>query len=293
VLSRLSIRLKVLVAPLIVMLLCIVVSVASMWLLRSQGEAFRDIVGGAFDAATTTSRVSLAMAGIHSDVIRHIDLVRGRQDAEALAGLRDTLSKRFDAIEAMLQSIETNATSVDADLLHSVTEFLAIYRTLATRVTQAETLNPTLVSSLMAHYSQLHAYLRELATITIQAAKEKQQRTEAFVSRSVGLLVVAVLASLAAGLVATGLIGRAISSPLTQMTGVMSRLAQGEYEIRVPAMERRDEVGSMARAVEVFRVASQRLTSTRPSWRRWSIAWPMRATRPAKRAAPRARSSPT
>jgi len=43
------------------------------------------------------------------------------------------------------------------------------------------------------------------------------------------------------------------------MTGVMSRLAQGEYEIRVPAMERRDEVGSMARAVEVFRVASQRL----------------------------------
>jgi hypothetical protein len=50
----------------------------------------------------------------------------------------------------------------------------------------------------MAHYSQLDAYLRELATITIQAAKDKQQRTEAFVSRSVGLLL-AVVASLAAG----------------------------------------------------------------------------------------------
>jgi len=75
VLSRVSIKLKVLVAPLAVMLLFIGVSIGAISLLRSQGEAFRDVVGGAFDAATTTSRLSLTVAGIHSDIIRHVNLL--------------------------------------------------------------------------------------------------------------------------------------------------------------------------------------------------------------------------
>jgi hypothetical protein len=33
-------------------------------------------VGGAFDAATTTSRLTVTVAGIHSDVLRHLDLLR-------------------------------------------------------------------------------------------------------------------------------------------------------------------------------------------------------------------------
>jgi len=258
-LSRLSIKLKVLVAPLIVMLLCVAVSAWSIGLLRAQGAAFRDVVGGAFDTATTTSRASLAVAAIHSDVLRHIDLLGTGQDSAAMQELRERLPERFDAIEAMLQSIETNAYTVDADLLHATSEFLAIYRIVATRITQMETLNPTLVSSLLAHYSQLTRYLGELADISIRAAKDKQRRTETLVTRSVNLLLLAVLASLGAGLAVTWVIGRAISAPLTEITGVMSRLAQGAYDIRVPAMERRDEVGAMAQAVEVFRQASLRL----------------------------------
>src|SRR5437867_4948313 len=258
-LSRLSIKLKVHVAPLIVMLLCVAVSAWSIGLLRAQGAAFREVVGGAFDTATTTSRASLAVAAIHSDVLRHIDLLGTRQDSESMKELRERLPARFDAIEAMLQSIETNPQTIDADLLHATSEFLAICRIVATRVTQMQTLNPTLVSSLLAHYSQLTSYLGELADISIRAAKDKQRRTETLVARSVSLLLLAVLASLAAGLAVTWLIGRAISAPLTEMTGVMSRLAQGDYDIRVPAMQRRDGVVAMAQAVEVFRLASLRL----------------------------------
>jgi signal transduction histidine kinase/ActR/RegA family two-component response regulator len=259
--GRLPIRLQVLVAPLVVMLLCIGVAVGSVLLLRAQGEAFREVVGGAFDTASTASRVSLAVAGIHSDVIRHIDLVGAQQSKESLVELREQLPRRFDVVESMLHSIETNAGSVvDADRLHAIGELLAVYRVVATRVTQMQALNPTLVSSLVAHYSQLNSYLGELSAIATREAKRKQERTEAFVARSVSILMGVVAASLALGLLATWLIGRAISTPLTDMTRVMSRLAQGDYEISVPAMERRDEVGSMAQAVEVFRQASQRLS---------------------------------
>jgi signal transduction histidine kinase/ActR/RegA family two-component response regulator len=259
VLSRVSIKLKVLIAPLAVMLLFAGVSASAVWLLRSQGEAFREVVGSSFDAATTTSRMSLAVAGIHSDVLRHLDLLGAQQSAESLAELRERLGPRFDKVGAMLQSIEANTPAMDKDLLHDVADFLSIYRIVATRVTQTPVLNPTLVSTLMAHYSQLDAYLNRLGELTVVAAKDKQQRTEAFVERTVNVLLLGVAVTFALGLAATWLIGRAISRPLTEMTGVMSRLAQGEYDIHVPAMTRKDEVGSMACAVEVFRQASMRL----------------------------------
>ncbi|GEM_PF-4745574 len=259
VLSRVSINLKVLVAPLAVMLLFIGVSVGAISLLRSQGQAFRDVVGGAFDAATTTSRLALTIAGVHSDIIRHVNLLGTQQNTESLKELQQTLPARLDRAEAMLQSVEANAPSVDADLLHDVADFLSIYRVVATRVAKMDTLNPTLVSSLMAHYSQLDTYLNRLAELTIRAAKDRQQRTEVFVDRSVQLLLAVVVATFAIGLAATWWIGRAISKPLTEMTDVMSRLARGEFDITVPAMKRKDEVGEMAQAVEVFRQASMQL----------------------------------
>src|SRR2546423_303540 len=189
---RCCIKLKVLVAPLAVMLLFIGVSAVAVSLLRSQGEAFREVVGAAFDAATTTSRMSLAVASIHSDIIRHLDVIGTRQNTESLKDLRDTLARRFDRVEAMLQSIETNAPTVDRDLLHDTADFFAVYRIVATRVVQTTDTNPTLVSTLMAHYSQLDAYLGRMADQTIRAAKERQQRTEALVARTVAIITAVV-----------------------------------------------------------------------------------------------------
>jgi methyl-accepting chemotaxis protein len=49
------------------------------------------------------------------------------------------------------------------------------------------------------------------------------------------------------------LIARAISRPVTAMTGVMTRLAKGETDIALPKVSRLAEVGEMGRAVAVFK----------------------------------------
>ncbi len=60
-----------------------------------------------------------------------------------------------------------------------------------------------------------------------------------------GLLVLSVLLAITAI--------RGVTGPLTAITAVMNRLANGEHEVDIPATERQDEIGDMARAVEVFR----------------------------------------
>ena len=58
---------------------------------------------------------------------------------------------------------------------------------------------------------------------------------------------------LAVGLVAFFLLGTSIARPVNRMTGVMRRIAEGDYTLEVPYAKRRDEIGAMAMAVEVFR----------------------------------------
>src|SRR4029079_1787011 len=49
------------------------------------------------------------------------------------------------------------------------------------------------------------------------------------------------------------LIGRSISNALTSMVSAMTRLAGGDVRMAIPGLGRRDEIGEMAGAVEVFK----------------------------------------
>ncbi len=64
-----------------------------------------------------------------------------------------------------------------------------------------------------------------------------------------GLLGLTLLVAIAAVL----LTSRSIVDPVASMTGAMNRLAGGDKEIDVPGLERADEIGEMAQAVEVFK----------------------------------------
>jgi methyl-accepting chemotaxis protein len=46
---------------------------------------------------------------------------------------------------------------------------------------------------------------------------------------------------------------RSIVRPINQMTGAMGQLANNDLETEIPALEKKDEIGSMAKAVQVFK----------------------------------------
>ena len=70
----------------------------------------------------------------------------------------------------------------------------------------------------------------------------EQRRTMAIVSAA-GLIL---------GLAAALLIARSLSRPVVAMTDAMTRLAGGDRSVTVPGLDRRDEIGGMAKAVQVF-----------------------------------------
>jgi methyl-accepting chemotaxis protein len=82
-------------------------------------------------------------------------------------------------------------------------------------------------------------------------AAEKALETAQASSRMTYLTVSAIALAMAIGL--GWLIGRSITGPIKALTGTMRELAKGEIDIEVQFTDRKSEIGSMARAVEVFR----------------------------------------
>ncbi len=70
---------------------------------------------------------------------------------------------------------------------------------------------------------------------------------------AIGLALLAVVAF------AGWLFSRSITNPITRLTGTMQDLAQGNLDIEVKGATRADELGAMARAVEVFRENGQKV----------------------------------
>jgi methyl-accepting chemotaxis protein len=87
------------------------------------------------------------------------------------------------------------------------------------------------------------AGLADIATATA-AAMNKSRTT--MVGIGIGALVF--------GIIIAFLIARGIVKPVTGLTGGMKQLAEGNFDVRLPGLERKDEVGEMAQAVETFKI---------------------------------------
>lgn len=63
--------------------------------------------------------------------------------------------------------------------------------------------------------------------------------------------------ALIVGFLVAFLIGRGIIRPLSGLTSGMKELAEGNFDVVLPGLERKDEVGDMAQAVEGFKVKAE------------------------------------
>lgn len=84
----------------------------------------------------------------------------------------------------------------------------------------------------------------------VRLAGETEQSTRTLASV---IIVFAFLITLGALVVTTQMSTRLISQPIRSITQVMRQLASGDLSVKVGDLNRRDEIGAMAKAVEVFR----------------------------------------
>jgi len=82
---------------------------------------------------------------------------------------------------------------------------------------------------------------------------EQGEKTASAVQQTQQTVILTATGALVLGAILAWLIGASVSGPIRAMTDRMQSLAAGELDHAIPGGEQRDEIGRMARAVEVFR----------------------------------------
>ncbi|WP_440979559.1 methyl-accepting chemotaxis protein [Sphingomonas pseudosanguinis] len=103
--------------------------------------------------------------------------------------------------------------------------------------------------------------VRDLRAKTVEAMKASRATRQVAVSTGKWSLGIGGIVLIGVALAMSMLLSRVLGRPIVALTGVMDQLARGRNDVTVPDAERGDELGSMSRAVAVFRdaaVAKQR-----------------------------------
>ena len=174
------------------------------------------------------------------------------------AGLRE----QKKAIEAAEASVVEDLGIVQqrfpgdrgAQMVGDVKKLLADWDGLMQRMVSAE---PTQLAAMLVSEAGLRDKIEEKLDILVEGAKEEglnfREEAGAVGRRSHWMLLGAVGFTVAAGILIALVIARSIGRPIVAITQTMSKLAGGDVEVVIPAIERSDEVGQIAQAVEVFK----------------------------------------
>ncbi|MFZ3004643.1 MAG: ATP-binding protein [Phenylobacterium sp.] len=123
-----------------------------------------------------------------------------------------------------------------------------------TRSLAAEMVGPASpADDLIAPAERALEYIQAQSQRAVEASGER--KAEAMRAMGSALAFGVLFAALSAAVMGLAL-SRSMANPIVRLTTVMNRLAGGDHSVSIPASDRRDEVGLMAKAVVTFRDAA-------------------------------------
>ena len=178
--------------------------------------------------------------------------------ANAARSQLDNAGTRIAELESELGS----GNAVAADRLKLIAQGIDTFRA------QIDEFNPassntiqreTSAAELQASGSISLEAARDLASFMSDKAKAMSDEGAAFITTLLVLFVGFAGLLIVLTLVAQRYFDRNVSGALSDMTAEMRKLATGNSDVNVPGLDRKDEIGGMARALQIFHRGARRL----------------------------------
>ncbi len=200
-----------------------------------------------FETLVAATRAQESFSRARLAVLRY----QGRmEDKEAAAALADVTA----AADLLAGAARAETHAGDRAELERVQTVLTKYRDTFARqadlIRQYNLLVNDTNAKIAAEFSERVGEAKRHQIEVLDGLRDDTQSTASVQEATSGTISVI---ALAIGLIAAYLIARSILVPVNQMTDSMTDLAGGRLDVVIPALDRGDEIGLMAKAVEVFK----------------------------------------
>ncbi len=241
---------KSLIAPVVVLAAMLAMATLALVNLRYQEKDVANLNAIAFERLRMVMFVKDEVDDFQADLYRLSATAATEGDKSKVDAVAAQLKARLDGITHTVRTVAGDRSAALDDSLVgydwaarqmiSITQFDAAYGVMMMGYAQE-------------YFSQLRRFL---GAATESAQKQRiaaaNELFAALARMRIQLMALAVAGAALSVLVAM-MIARAISVPTVRLTRTMTRLAGGELEVDIPDQDRRDEIGAMARAVQVFK----------------------------------------
>jgi methyl-accepting chemotaxis protein len=210
----------------------------------------------AFDAAMKTGEDTLSAAGGKAQDNLGILRIRVARfvAAPTEAGVTSINAALNDLDASLTAARQAAARSPARDAVEAAFQAVAPLRGMLQAGTLASLEMTEFVSVTNARVAErLAARIDELVTAQTTAAKTISGEMGETIAGSISTTMILSVIAIALGLIFAYLIAKGITAPIGGMTGAMTKLANGELTVEVPSLANKDEIGTMAKAVQVFK----------------------------------------
>jgi methyl-accepting chemotaxis protein len=264
-----SIVVKTLVAPLVgAVILCVIV--LQFVVLQRDVRRAADDMAGASMAAAEASRVLTEFQRSNAALFRALSWHLMKIDAERVKSAKEDGAAALERAAAGLNSDYLRQVEIDPAVLTATLDVLDAYRKAASQTLEMVEVDPFTATMFLsdAHRKagEAEAAINKVLAAVGSANDAARGRMSATMSRSelqtIGAAGLAIVTSLGIAV----LFGRLLAQPILRLAATMRRLAAGDLGIELAGKERRDEIGVMITAAEVFRqnlIENRRLAGER------------------------------
>jgi methyl-accepting chemotaxis protein len=154
------------------------------------------------------------------------------------------------AVEALRLVADPQVAALIPPLQKEMVTYEASFNAYATARLAAEALSE---QEMRPQIERMQQQLDANAVSLTEAFAHASANSNEIIARSTWLEEVLTVIALAIGAGLAFVIGRGIVGPINNMTAAMTKLAAGDRTVEVPARNSTDEIGDMAKAVEVFK----------------------------------------
>ena len=252
-----SVRTKAFAAPVLVMLCLVLLSTTSYVASRRSVQKLL-LADRVVEEQQLAGRLKDAITDIHIDVFRFVSWSSNVVSPALLTGLRGQIEHNLLAID---QTLASSKVPMFGDLLND----WAAYEKQARDVLDVGSSDAAMATMMLGQVQDKYELVSD-------RMKDWMLRIDGDLSKSVSLqlsdadqtqreIIFEIWAGILLGVITSIFVTRSIVSPIKDITNTMEALSAGDVAVSIGYQTRKDEVGQMARAIEVFRSTALNMRS--------------------------------
>jgi methyl-accepting chemotaxis protein len=249
---------KVQLAPAFLILILIGLGAAGLQTLRANKANVDELIAGPIRLAELSSELSSAAWAAHAKLYRLAATSANEKDQAKVLVVAKETSTAVAQVPIALKAVEAApGAGARSQILETLRAAVTGY---VKQSTNAIDMADGDAGSALMFIKGAERHFGEIDKLTDQLVAAGNESKALEVARSTArleqqqLMLEALIGIVGiVGFLVSFLIGRGISRPVVAMSAAMRELGSGNFSIKLPGLERKDEVGQMARAVDEFK----------------------------------------